>query len=169
MAPLVAALGQEPAPASTDGELLGRFLSRQDEASFEALVRRHGPMVLAVCRRALGCSADAEDAFQATFLVLLRKASGLTSRPTLGDWLHGVARRIALKARATAARRRVRESAAARREGSPEVERNDWLPWLDGEVGRLPAKSSPASRPVGDLEGQTAREAAQRLAGRRGR
>src|SRR5687768_2285102 len=99
LAPLVAALGQEPGPAETDGELLTRFLARRDEAAFEVLVRRHGPMVLAVCRRALGCSADAEDAFQATFLVLLRKAPGLTSRPTLGDWLHGVARHTALKAR----------------------------------------------------------------------
>jgi len=162
LVPLVAALEQEPAPVATDGELLRRFLSRQDEAAFESLVRRHGPMVFAVCRRALGCTADAEDAFQATFLVLLRKAPGLTPRTTLGDWLHGVARRITLKARTAAARRRTREGAAARPEGNPEVERNDWLPWLDEEVGRLPAKYR-LPLVLCDLEGRTRGEAARAL------
>ncbi|HYH67438.1 MAG TPA: sigma-70 family RNA polymerase sigma factor [Urbifossiella sp.] len=158
---LVAAAGHEPS-ATADGDLLGRFLARRDEAAFAELVRRHGPMVLAVCRRALGGAADAEDAFQATFLVLLRKAPGLAARPTLGDWLHGVARRTALKARAAAARRRDREGAAARPEGPPRAERNDWLPWLDEEVGRLPARFR---LPVVlcDLEGRTRGEAARAL------
>lgn len=163
MAPLVAALGQVPdRPAENDGELLRRFLARHDEAAFEALVRRHGPMVLAVCRRALGSSADAEDAFQATFLVLLRKAAGLVPRPILGDWLHGVARRIALKARAAIALRRDREGTAARLQRSPESERNDWLPWLDQEVGRLPTKYR-LPLILCDLEGRTRGEAARAL------
>src|SRR5205814_4997701 len=82
--------------------------------------------------------------------------------PTIGDWLHGVSRRIALKSRAASARRRDREGAAARRERNPEVERNDWLPWLDEEVGRLPAKYR-LPLVLCDLEGQTRGEAARAL------
>src|SRR5262245_54360358 len=130
-APLVRALQKQRGAALTDGQLLERFVALRDETAFAELVDRHGPMVLAVCRRALGHSADAEDAFQATFLVLLRKAAALTSRPVLGDWLYGVARRIALKARATAARRREKERAAARPERDGSEARNDWLPLLD--------------------------------------
>jgi RNA polymerase sigma factor (sigma-70 family) len=160
LAPLAGALAQQLAPA--DGELLDRFLRRRDEAAFALLVRRHGPMVLAVCRRALGNTADAEDAFQAAFLALVRKAGALAARPTVGDWLHGVARRVAAKARAAAARRRDKEYVAARDEAGPAAERNDWLPWLDEEVGLLPAKFR---LPVVlcDLEGRTRAEAAREL------
>src|SRR5947209_16366284 len=89
----------------SDADLLSHFLAHRDEAAFAALVRRHGPMVLGVCRRILANAADAEDAFQATFLVLVRRAAALTTRVFVGDWLHGVARHAALDARRAAARR----------------------------------------------------------------
>src|SRR5262245_40769793 len=90
----------------TDGQLLECFLARREEAAFAALVRRHGPMVLGVCRRVLHNAHDAEDAFQATFLVLVRKAASFLPRRALGNWLYGVAHHTALKARAAAVRRR---------------------------------------------------------------
>src|SRR5271170_544361 len=82
---------QEETDALTEAELLGRFLKERDEAAFEALLRRHGPMVLNVCRRVLRHTHDAEDAFQATFLVLARKANSVVRRESVGCWLYGVA------------------------------------------------------------------------------
>ena len=95
----------------SEGELLERFTTRGDEAAFEAILARHGPMVLGICRRVLRDPADVEDAFQATFLVLARKASALRHRDLLGNWLFGVASRVALRARSVAQRRRTVEGA----------------------------------------------------------
>src|SRR5262249_14169796 len=90
----------------SDRELLEQFARNQDGVAFAALVRRHGPMVMGVCRRALGHAQDAEDAFQATFLVLVRKARALQKPELLAGWLYGVAHRTARKARARALRHR---------------------------------------------------------------
>src|SRR5437667_12106315 len=87
----------------TDGQLLEAFVGGGEEGAFEALLKRHGPMVLGVCRRVLRHEADAEDAFQATFLVFVRKASGLRPSDPLGHWLYGVAYRTALGAKSAAA------------------------------------------------------------------
>ncbi len=90
----------------TDRELLTRFLERREAAVFEAIVQRHGPMVWGVCRRVLRDHHDAEDAFQATFLVLARKAASVVPREKLGNWLYGVAYKTAMKARMMKAKRR---------------------------------------------------------------
>src|SRR5262245_46478683 len=162
IAQFVRALRTQGCADQTDGQLLSRFLSRRDEAAFVALVRRHGPMVLGVCRRVLGNAADAEDASQATFLVLVKKAPSLTGRAVLGDWLHGVARRTALSARRACARRRAREEAMARPEVPGEATENAWLPLLDEELSRLP-ENYRLPIVLCDLEGKTRREAADRL------
>src|SRR5215471_10991398 len=122
-----------------DGELLGRFIERRDGAALAALVKRHGPMVWSVCRRLLG-HHDAEDAFQATFLVLVHKASSIASREQLANWLYGVARQTALKARATAARRKEREKQVAKMPEPAVAERDLGDDWLDHELSRLPDK-----------------------------
>jgi RNA polymerase sigma factor (sigma-70 family) len=147
----------------TDGQLLECFLSRQEPAALEALMRRHGPMVWGVCRRILGNHHDAEDAFQATFLVLVRKASSVRPRERVGNWLYGVAHQTALKARATRAKRRRRErSVPAMPEPAMEQQGlwNDLQPLLDQELGRLP-ENYRAVVVACDLEGQTGKEAAR--------
>ena len=94
---------------STDAELLHAFITCRDEDAFTALVRRHGPLVRHVCRRVLHNTQDAEDAFQATFLVLARKAASVHRRAALASWLYGAARRMALSVKRTAVRRRAYE------------------------------------------------------------
>jgi RNA polymerase sigma-70 factor (ECF subfamily) len=90
----------------TDRQLLERFVARREQAAFEALVQRHGPAVLGICRRELACEQDAEDVFQATFLVLARRAALIPWRESIGHWLQAVARRLALRARCSAGRLR---------------------------------------------------------------
>src|SRR5437763_14495882 len=91
-------LARQDTSGLTDADLWQRYVRERDEAAFEALVRKHGPMVLGVCRRVLRHEQDAEDAFQATFVVLVRKAASLRSPGSLANWLHGVAHRTALEA-----------------------------------------------------------------------
>ena len=150
----------------SDEQLLDRFVSQGDAAAFEVLVRRHGPMVLGVCRRLLQHPQDAEDAFQATFLVLVRKAATLGQRDLLGNWLYGVADRTALDARAAAMRRRKREKQVSVMP-EPEVRDNadewrDLRPFLDQELNRLPDKYR-IPIVLCDLEGRTRRDAAEQL------
>jgi RNA polymerase sigma factor (sigma-70 family) len=130
-------------PAGADADLLERFARHGDGAAFAALVARHGPMVLGVCRRLLRDAHDAEDAFQATFLVLARKAGTLGRGDPVGAWLHGVACRTAAHARADRARRRAHErraTAMPAAEPTPAVVWEDLRPVLDEEVRRLPDK-----------------------------
>ncbi len=137
----VALLNASNSPS--DAELLELFLHRRDEAAFEAILRRHAPMVLGVCRRVLRHTQDAEDAFQATFLVLARKAASLRSRDLLGHWLYGIALRTALKARAMNHRRRARENRAgmnARPTEPADEPSEELLARLDVEIQRLPDK-----------------------------
>jgi RNA polymerase sigma factor (sigma-70 family) len=148
----------------TDGQLLARFLDDRAEAAFAALVKRHGPMVLGVCRRVLGHAHDAEDAFQATFLVLARKAASVVKREAVASFLYGVAYRTALRARAQAARRRATERQVGEMP-HPAVEppeSQDWRPVLDRELSQLPQKYR-AALVLCDLECKTRREAARQL------
>src|SRR5262249_17418393 len=105
--------GAPPGRAASDRELLHGFAARRDAAAFAALVPRHGPLGLRVCRRVLGNGHDAEDVFQATFLVLARKAASARWHDSVANWLYGVAYRLARKLREAAARRAARESRAA--------------------------------------------------------
>jgi RNA polymerase sigma factor (sigma-70 family) len=148
----------------TDGQLLGRFLESRDEAAFAALVTRHGRLVWGVCRRLLN-PHDAEDAFQATFLVLCRKASSIRHREMLASWLYGVAHQTALQARRTAARRRAREKQVVNMPEPAQVERerwNDLQPLLDQELSRLPDTYQVVLL-LCDLEGKTRKEVAHQL------
>jgi RNA polymerase sigma factor (sigma-70 family) len=149
----------------TDGQLLERFISARDSAALAALVRRHGPMVWGVCRRVLRSEHDAEDAFQAAFLVLVRKPASVVPREMVANWLHGVAYQTALKARATAARRRARERQVAEIPEPltvPQELWNDLQPLFDQELSNLPDIYR-AVVVLCDLEGKTRREAARLL------
>jgi RNA polymerase sigma factor (sigma-70 family) len=147
----------------TDGQLLGRFLDRRDEGAFAELVHRHGPMVLGTCRRLAGNAADADDCFQVAFLVLVRQASALRGRDTVGNWLYGVAYHTALKARAQARRRRSKEQTVRDPSPAPPIPQEVWpdvRALLDEELSRLPDKYREAVV-LCDLEGKTRKEAAR--------
>jgi RNA polymerase sigma factor (sigma-70 family) len=136
------ALRSEALDDLPDAGLLERFARYAEHSAFEVLLRRHGPMVFGVCRRVLANRADAEDAFQATFLVLVRKAKSVRSGDRLGPWLYGVAFRVAMKARARAARIAARRTEATDMIPDPTsvAEIPDWLPILDAELNALPEK-----------------------------
>jgi RNA polymerase sigma factor (sigma-70 family) len=149
----------------SDGELLENFVMGRDDAAFGALVHRHGPTVWGVCRRILSCHQDVEDAFQATFLVLVRKAASVVPREMVANWLYGVAHRTALNARATAARMRTRERQVRAMPDAVADEHNLWddlQPFLDHELNRLPNRYR-AAIVLCDLEGKTRREVAQQF------
>jgi RNA polymerase sigma factor (sigma-70 family) len=149
----------------SDGQLVVRFVGSNDQDAFAALVRRHRSRVLNVCRRLLRDHHDAEDACQITFLVLLRRARSLAEPELLANWLHGVARRVAGKARAQAARQRLQEtSRAADAVPDPltDVLRRDLQSLLVTEMQRLPEKYR-ASLVLCYLDGKTNAEAAQQL------
>jgi RNA polymerase sigma factor (sigma-70 family) len=155
----------EDAARPSDGQLLGAFIERRDEEAFTRLVERHGPMVLGVCRRVLASVHDAEDAFQATFLVLVRKARAIGRRELVGNWLYGVAYRTALEARAKKLRRMARQKPIADVAGpvaeSPLVAR-ELQALLDRELSRLPDKYR-VPVVLCDLEGRGRRAVAQQL------
>jgi RNA polymerase sigma factor (sigma-70 family) len=157
----------EPAWAAelTDGELLERFLARRDGAAFAALVRRHGPAVLGVCRRLLHHPQDAEDAFQATFLLLVHRAGSIRKRRSVGSWLYGVARRVAVRARSDRTRRRQVEQHALPRpapEGAHEWAGREFRSVLEEEAARLPERCR-LPFVLCYLEGKTNAEAARLL------
>src|SRR5215472_13063456 len=150
---------------ASDRELMEQFVAGRDDAALTALVRRHGPMVRSLCRRVLRNEQDAEDAFQATFLVLARKAHTLRAPEAVGNWLYGVAYRTALKARTAAARRARQEAAAPVRdvaEPLAELTVHEAQTIVDQELARLPDKYR-APLVLCCLEGLTRDEAAQQL------
>jgi RNA polymerase sigma factor (sigma-70 family) len=149
----------------TDAQLLDDYISRQDESAFAALVRRHGPMVWGVCRRILPSHHDAEDAFQATFIVLVRKAAAIASRELLANWLHGVAHQTALKARATAARRKGRERQGTEMPEPAVTQPDSWRDVrqvLDEELSRLPDRYRSVIV-LCELEGKSRKEASLQI------
>lgn len=157
------------AESLTDGELLQSYCARRDEAAFAALLRRHGPMVLGLCRRILRNEADAEDAFQATFLVLVRKAGAIRRPGMVSNWLYGVAHHTALKAKAMQGKRRAKEMAAganaaganAKASAAEEVWRQAQT-LVDDALSRLADKYR-VPIVLCDLEGKTIKEAARHL------
>jgi len=149
----------------TDGDALRAFVAHNDEMAFAALVQRHGPMVLRVCQRVLHHTQDAEDAFQATFLVLARRAQTIGKSASLASWLHGVAYRVSLRAKRDAGRRRSRERLAT---AVPRPELDETLDWqdvqalLEDEIDRLPERYR-AAFVLCYLEGRSRSDAAGEL------
>ncbi|HVK11616.1 MAG TPA: sigma-70 family RNA polymerase sigma factor, partial [Gemmataceae bacterium] len=158
-------LGPASTPGHTDREALRAFVRLKDEAAFAGIVRRHGPMVLRVCRNVLNHAEDAEDACQATFLVLARRAATIANGEVLASWLQGVAYRTALRARRDAGRRRTREREApvpARPDPAEAVAWSDVQVLLEAEIGRLPTRYR-AAFVLCYLEGRSRAEAAAEL------
>jgi RNA polymerase sigma factor (sigma-70 family) len=148
-----------------DGELVERFVDSRDEAAFATLVQRHGAMVRGVCRRVLGHEQDAEDVFQAVFLVLSRKAGALRRKDAVGPWLFGVARRLALRSRSAGRFRREKEARVADRPSADwpdDLTVREAQSALDEELARLPERER-GPLVLCYLEGLTRDEAAQRL------
>jgi RNA polymerase sigma factor (sigma-70 family) len=147
-----------------DDELLQAYVTRRDVTAFGALMRRHGPLVYNICRGVLRNEHDAEDAFQATFLVLARKASSIRCLASLGGWLHKVAHHVALKARAAAQHPEPPPPEAAREDGDPVVAAacRELCEALDEEIWRLPDKYR-LPLALCSLESLTTGEAARRL------
>jgi RNA polymerase sigma factor (sigma-70 family) len=150
----------------SEGQLLARFAEGRDELAFEALLDRHGSMVLGVCRGLLDDPRDADDAFQATFLILVKKARGVQDGDSLGPWLYGVARRVSLRARSDAARRRARERPEVEPIVPPrqaeDAELRELRALVREEVDRLKTHERMAVL-LCDLEGLTHEQAADRL------
>jgi RNA polymerase sigma factor (sigma-70 family) len=149
----------------TDGQLLAQFIGQRDEAAFTALVQRHGRMVLGVCRRILGDAHDTEDAFQATFLILVHKAASLRAGEQVGNWLYGVAYNTALAARAKRSRRRSTERQVVQMP-EPAVEPPDDMGELRSLLDRELSQLSEVYREaivLCDLEGKTRKEVARQL------
>ena len=147
----------------SDGELLTCFLTHGDEAAFAALVHRYGPMVFGVCQRVLHNRQDAEDAFQATFLVLVRKGNSIVPRDVVGNWLYGVAFRTALEAKKAAAKRREKERKVSRTEAVHGEVPPDLTEVLDQELDKLPDKYLAHPFVLCDVQGKTRKEAARHL------
>ncbi len=150
-----------------ESQILERFLAHDDDSAFEALLTRHGPMVLATCHRILDDPHDVEDAFQATFLVLVRKAPSIRDQAVLGPWLHGVARRVAVRCRANTRRRRQRERSGMEMttwedRRADHSDAHELRAVIDEEVARLPEHYRRALI-LCDLEGQTQEQAAAQL------
>src|SRR5439155_409900 len=159
-------VSQRPTLPLSDRELLQRFAEQRDEAAFTTLVRRHGPMVLRLCQRLLHNEHDAEDVCQATFLVLASKAASRFWQPSVASWLYRVAYHLALKTKAAAVRRAVRERHMAKRPIPDPLETitaRELLAVLDEELTRLPEKYR-APLVLCYLEGATRDQAALQLA-----
>ncbi len=149
----------------TDEQLLREYVNHRDPAALAALVQRHAPMVWGVCRRLLSNYHDAEDAFQASFLVLVRRAASIASPELLANWLYGVAHKTALKAKATVAKRNGRERQVTERPEPAVTHQDQWCdlqPLLDKELSRLPDKYRGVIV-LCDLEGKSRKEAARHL------
>ena len=155
---------------SSDTELLGRFSASRDEAAFAALVMRHGPMVWAACHNVLRHEQDVEDAFQATFVVLARRANSIRKTQAVGSWLYGVARRVAMRAKRDASVRRAHEQRAAGRgqaPARPQADLRETLALVDEEVQGLPDRYR-AVFVLCSLEGRSTAEAARQLGWKEG-